>query len=59
VREIFLLHTTDIRAKLPRRQDDGQWPDEPSLLRVGDAVHLETIGFAGPLAAFYRTSGLA
>ncbi|MGA3001414.1 MAG: Uma2 family endonuclease [Acetobacteraceae bacterium] len=58
VAEILVLHTAEIRGELLRRQDDGLWPDDPLQLLAGDDAHLESIGFAGPLAGFYRTSGL-
>jgi Uma2 family endonuclease len=56
VREILVLHAAEIRADLLRRQDDGAWPDNPQALAAGDAVTLESIGFAAPLAAFYRNA---
>jgi hypothetical protein len=37
-------------------QDDGAWPDNPQALVPGDVVRLESISFAVPLAAFYRTT---
>jgi len=58
VREILVLHTAEIRADLLRRQDDGSWPPEPMPIGAADVVRLECVGFAAPLAAFYRTSGL-
>jgi Uma2 family endonuclease len=58
VEEILVLHTSEIRADLVRRQDDGSWPDDPSPLVPGDTVKLRSIEFATPLAAIYRTSGL-
>lgn len=59
VREILVLHTAEIRAELVRRQADDGWPDDPVQLVAGDDVGLESVGFLAPLAAFYRTSGLA
>lgn len=59
VREILVLHTAEIRGELLHRQDDGSWPRDARQLLAGDAVHLESIGFTAPLAAFYRTSGLS
>jgi len=56
VQEILVLHTAEMRAEMLRRQDDGAWPDNPVTLAPGDAVTLERIGFAAPLAAFYRTA---
>ncbi len=57
--EILVLHTAEIRGELLRRQDDGLWPDDPVQLLTGDDVHLDCIGFIGPVARFYRTSGLS
>lgn len=59
VQEILVLHTAEIRADLLRRQADGSWPADPTLLGAADTVLLESVGFAPPLAALYRTSGLA
>jgi Uma2 family endonuclease len=56
VLEILVLHTAEVRADLLRRQQDGTWPDNPASLTSGDAVTLESIGFAAPLEAFYRTA---
>jgi len=56
VREILVLHTAEVRADLLRRQQDDTWPDNPVSLTQGDAVTLESIDFAAPLAAFYRTA---
>jgi len=56
VQEILVLHTAEIRADLLRRQDDGAWPDNPLALAAGDVLTLESIGFAAPLATFYRTA---
>lgn len=58
VAEILVLHTAEIRADLLRRQADGAWPDDPVALRAGDDLRLDSIGFSGRLAAFYRTAGL-
>ena len=59
VAEILVLHTAEIRAELLRRQDEGLWPLNPLHLVAGDEVRLESIGFAMPLVAFYRTSGIS
>jgi len=58
VQEILVLHTAEIRADLLRRQDDGLWPDNSLPIAAGGDVVIESIGFAAPLVAFYRTSGL-
>jgi len=54
--EILVLHTADMRADLLRREEDGTWPENPVTLTLGDDVTLESIDFAAPLAAFYRTA---
>ena len=55
VMEILILHTAETRADLLRRQSDGTWPDNPVMVTAGD-VKLESVDFAAPLAAFYRTA---
>jgi Uma2 family endonuclease len=54
--EILVLHATEIRGDLLRRNEDGSWPDNPAVLQLGDVVTLESIDFAAPLVAFYRTA---
>jgi Uma2 family endonuclease len=56
VAEILVLHTAEVRADLLRRSKDGAWPDNPVTLMLGDTVALESIDFAAPIAAFYRTA---
>jgi len=57
VQEILVLHSAEIKAELLRRAPDGPWPR--LTLLSGGTVTLESIDFSAPLAAFYRTSGLA
>ena len=59
VGEILLVYSTAIGAELLRRQPDGTWPEEPHLLAAADEIALASIGFQGPLAAFYRDTYLA
>jgi Uma2 family endonuclease len=59
VREILAVHSTRVEAELLRRADDGTWPAEPDILTGGNTLSLPSIGFAIPLAAFYRTTVLA
>ena len=54
--EILVLHTSELRADLLRRDEDGAWPADPLVLTLGDTVTLESIGFTTPVAAFYRTA---
>ncbi len=57
VREILVLETERIGAELLRRNADGTWPKQPTMIEAGD-VTLESIGFTFPLAAAYRTTRL-
>ena len=59
VREILAVHSTRIEAELLRRGADGQWPEQPDILAQGATLRLESVGFAMPLAALYRTTALA
>jgi Uma2 family endonuclease len=56
VYEILILHTAEIRADLLQRLYDDSWPDNPLTIEDGGTVTLESIGFATPLTAFYRTA---
>jgi Uma2 family endonuclease len=58
VREILVLHSTEVAAELLRRQPDGAWPEDPEPITSGD-ISLESIAFRAPLTALYRTSRLA
>ncbi len=53
LREILLLDATALRGELLARDAGGAWPEDAALLGPGDAVHLASIGFAAPFAAFY------
>jgi Uma2 family endonuclease len=58
VREILIVHSTDIAADLLRRDADGNWPDQP--LRVIDGLlDLRSVDLQVPLVALYRTTRLA
>ena len=57
VRGISVMHSTSIGADLLRRGADGTWPERPQAIDQGDLV-LDSIGFIGPIAAFYRTRWL-
>ena len=56
--EILILSSTAVRAELLRRGVDGSWPASSTVIEDGDLV-LESIGFAIPLTAIYRTTRLA
>lgn len=59
VRDILAVYTTRIEAELLRRRADGTWPEEAEVIKPGDMVMLDSIGFKAPLARLYRTSALA
>ena len=58
VREILVLRTASVGADLLRRLPDGSWPERQITFETGDLT-LESIGYIGPVAAFYRTTWLA
>ena len=58
VREILLVRSTDIGAELFRRQDDGNWPEQPELIGNGDEFALDSIGFRAKLGDFYEDTHL-
>jgi Uma2 family endonuclease len=57
VREILVLHSGSIGADLLRRDTDGTWPERPQAIGQEDLA-LESIGYIGPLVAFYRSTWL-
>ena len=59
VMEILVIHSTHMAGELPRREANGQWPDEPLALGPEDIVALGSIGFTASLKSFYRTTYLA
>jgi Uma2 family endonuclease len=58
VRELVIIDSVRIAAEVLHRGPDGTWPDDPELLGPDDSLRLDAIGFATPLRAAYRTSGL-
>jgi Uma2 family endonuclease len=58
VREILVLHSTEIAAELLGRLPDNSWPEKPELIEEG-VLRLESIRFEVPLTALYRTTRLA
>lgn len=59
VREILSLDSRSVAGKLYRRDEAGDWEDDPLALEPHDMVRLASIGFEAPLADFYATSSLA
>jgi Uma2 family endonuclease len=58
VREIAIVHSTDIRAELLRRAPGGSWPTEPEQIAADGTLRLESIAFACPLRAAYAQTHL-
>ena len=58
VREILLLRSSRVEAELLRRNEDGTWPADPTIVRHDNSLALHSIGFVSPLSALYRISGL-
>jgi Uma2 family endonuclease len=58
VREILILHTTQICADLLRRDPNGNWPETPTTIAQGDLA-LESVTLSVPLASLYRATRLA
>ncbi len=58
MREILVLHSTRVGADLLRRGSDSAWPERPQTIEQGDFT-LESIGYTGTLAAFYRSIWLS
>ena len=58
VAEIVIIDSVRIAAEVLRRKPDGGWPDDAELLGADDTLRLDAIGFAAPLRAAYRGSGL-
>ncbi|MBV8457527.1 MAG: Uma2 family endonuclease [Acetobacteraceae bacterium] len=58
VREIWVVSSWDVRAEVFWLRPDGTWPERPDLIGPEDELRAESIGFAVPLKAIYRTSGL-
>jgi Uma2 family endonuclease len=59
VAEIVVLRSTSIAAEILRRGADGAWPPQPDLVDANGELRLDSIGFAAPLRAAYRTTDLA
>jgi Uma2 family endonuclease len=57
--EIVVLRSTSIAAEILRRGPDGARPAQPDLVDVNGELRLDSIGFAAPLRAAYRTTDLA
>ena len=59
VAEIVILRSTAIGAEVLRRGPDGTWPGQAEIVGADGELRLDSIGFAAPLRAAYRTAGLS
>ncbi len=59
VRDIVVLSSTAVAAEVPRRGDDGEWPESSSQVSTADALAMDSIGLVLRLSEAYRTTGIA
>ena len=58
VAEIVLLRSSAVVAEVLRRRPDGTWPEQADMIGAEGELRLDSIGFAAPLRAAYRTAGV-
>jgi Uma2 family endonuclease len=58
VTEIVVLRSSAIGGEILRRGADGAWPRQPDIVDADGELRLDSIGFAVPLRAAYRTTDL-
>lgn len=58
VAEIVLLRSSAVVAEVLRRRADGTWPEQADMIGAEGELRLDSIGFAAPLRAAYRTAGV-
>jgi Uma2 family endonuclease len=58
VREILMVRSNRMELALLRRDDQGRWPEEPTILRPPAALLLDSVDFDAPVIELYRGSGL-
>jgi Uma2 family endonuclease len=58
VKEILVIDSVRVRAHLLRRDEQGDWPEGPTVIEDGE-LELASIDFRVPLAAIYRRTRLA
>lgn len=58
VREIVLVHTTQQRVELLRRQPDGSWPADPEIIGQGGTLQLSSIEASFAVADIYAKTHL-
>ena len=59
VREIVIVHSTQIRAELLVRDEHGHWPANATEIGVNDVLKLNSINATLPLAEVYAGTHLA
>ena len=58
LREVLILGSESIIAELLRRAPNGDWPKEPTLIRPGQTIPLESLGIELSIDALYEGLGL-
>jgi Uma2 family endonuclease len=58
VQEILAVRSTRMEVELLRRENDGNWPASPVIVRPPDMLALTSIGLEMPVDDLYRTAGL-
>ena len=59
VTEILIVHSTRLKAEVLRRQSDGSWPENPTVIDEGGTVRLESIAMDLLMADIYQNTHLA
>jgi Uma2 family endonuclease len=58
LREVVVLSSVAVAAEVYRRGPDGTWPEEPLRCGPGDALRLDSLGFACAMDELYAALGL-
>ena len=59
VREILVVDSRKVEAKILRRSADGIWPPNPEVITLDGTIRLATIDLEFPLLGVYRDTYLA
>jgi Uma2 family endonuclease len=59
VREIAVVHSTQVFVELLRRDGEGHWPAQPDEIGPDGTLEFASIDFACPLRAAYAQTHLA
>ena len=58
VQEVLVLSSVEIAAEVMRRDAEGAWPADPTVIGAEGTLRLDSIGYQGRLREFYRTTRL-